>query len=389
MSQFVSITRRQGLVLAAGAVCGAGTAQAARGDHSLIHAFDMADGTQPLTGLLDGRHDRLWGTTSVNGPEGQGTVVCVEPDGVLRVVHAFGGPTGANPGGGLVAGPRRWLYGTTQRGSINDQGVVYAITHDESLRVLHRFGRIAGDGRAPQKRLTVGPDGRLYGITQAGGHHRRGTVFALAVHGAYERLRDFNGDDGTPCTSLVVGTDGSLYGAASWTGFPFVHGVIYRISPAGEYSVLYRLRSDSSEGVQPLGLTPGSDGWLYGSTLRGGRDGQGVLFRVSLGGVYEQLDTFWFHGVKGRSPAGGLIELSPGHFYGATRLGGLYQAGTVYHFNMHTRYRRVLHHLNPAAGEGRYPVGELARGGARTLVGATEFGGGTSDAGTLYRIALA
>ena len=128
--------------------------------------------------------------------------------------------TGAEPRnlrGRLVEGPDGLLYGTTYQGGSNGFGTVFALAKDGTgFRVIWHFGADAIDGRSPVAGLTVGPDGVLYGNTEAGGGQNLGTFFRLdprdvslsiAAEGANARVH-----------WPVTGTADALEESSTWSG---------------------------------------------------------------------------------------------------------------------------------------------------------------------------
>ena len=88
---------------------------------------------------------------------------------------------------------------------------------------------------------------------------------ARAQNAALTILHSFDGTDGdTPTDSLVVGKDGGFYGTTQAGGSDDA-GTVYRITPAGGFSVLA----------------------LRHGLLWGGANGSGVVFRLTLSGVLE------------------------------------------------------------------------------------------------------
>ena len=86
----------------------------------------------------------------------------------------------------------------------------------------------------------------------------------------YTDLHDLNNVDGSvDCgvSPLIQGRDGNLYGTLC-SGGTNGKGVVFKITPTGSYSVLYNF--DDIHGSLPKGITLGSDGKFYGTTLLGG-----------------------------------------------------------------------------------------------------------------------
>jgi uncharacterized repeat protein (TIGR03803 family) len=61
-------------------------------------------------------------------------------------------------------------------------------------------------------------------------------------------------------------------------------GTIFRITPAGEETVLYSFGTSANDGKQPSGaLLQASDGNFYGTTGSGGPSNDGTVFKLVLG----------------------------------------------------------------------------------------------------------
>jgi len=78
---------------------------------------------------------------------------------------------------------------------------------------------------------------------------------------------------------LIQGRDGLLYGITAEGGTPN-RGTIFRLSPAGELTVL--LQFSDREGANPTGIMQGADGNLYDATSEGGQFNRGTIFKVVL-----------------------------------------------------------------------------------------------------------
>ena len=89
----------------------------------------------------------------------------------FTVLHTFsGGADGANPLAGLTMNAAGDFYGTTSLGGTGN-GEVYKLSRHGSgwiLNPLYQFGGLP-DGSFPEARVTIAPDGTLYGSTFYGG----------------------------------------------------------------------------------------------------------------------------------------------------------------------------------------------------------------------------
>src|SRR5229473_4140701 len=142
-------------------------------------------------------------------------------------------------------------------------------------------------------------------------------------------VHSFNGNglSGTPqYVTPAQGRDAKLYGTTEGTTLDF--GSIFRLQTSGATSDLYSL--DGTQGQFPsAGLTLASDGNFYGTTSFGGSTNNGVLFRITPAGVYTVLHDFG-GGTDGGDPLAVPIQASDGNLYGTTS--GSPNA-TVYKYN--------------------------------------------------------
>src|SRR6516164_5824679 len=101
---------------------------------------------------------------------------------------SFNGTNGANPAAGLVQGADGNFYGTAPNGGPNSNGIVFAISPDGSF--FTNFYNFTGgtNGAQPVGGLVIGTDGNFYGTTSGGGTSNCGTVFQLTPHGAFKQL---------------------------------------------------------------------------------------------------------------------------------------------------------------------------------------------------------
>jgi uncharacterized repeat protein (TIGR03803 family) len=167
-------------------------------------------------------------------------------------------------------------------------GTVFKLASDGTETVLHIFGTVEDDGITPTG-LTWGSSGEILGTTYRGGGSGCGgsgcgTIFSLRPDGTETMLYRFNGRDGNgPNSKLVMDDDGTLYGTTSLGGAKD-HGVVFKFTRKGHYAVLHSFcpKRGCADGWNPQGgLLIGQDGYLYGTTVKGGTDAiSGVIYRI-------------------------------------------------------------------------------------------------------------
>ncbi len=290
-----------------------------------------ADGEAPRA-LIQGAAGDFYGTTAGGGAAGHGTVFKLTSTGVQTVLHAFqasssGAVDGIEPNG-LVQGRDGNLYGTTLFGGTDDQGTVFRVTLGGAETLLHAFSA-SGDGRLPGS-LIQADDGNLYGVTGIGGAFDNGTVFKITPAGDESVLYSFGGgsnqsDGYRPSGGFIQARDGNFYGTTADGGTNDC-GVIFKLTPAGEQSVVYSF-TGTADGCDPGSLIQGSDGNLYGTDAYGQRTA-GAVFRLTPAGVFTVL--YSFAGESDGSTPAVVVQSSDGTLYGLTSYGGLGNNGVVF-----------------------------------------------------------
>jgi len=210
----------------------------------------------------------------------------------FTTLASFNGTGGANPYAGLVQATNGDLYGTTEAGGANGYGTVFKITPSGTLTTLYSFCSQSGcpDGSYPGGGLVQATNRDLYGTTYSGGANGGGTIFKITPSGTLTTLYSFCSQSG--CTDgehsragLVQATDGDLYGTTV-NGGANGDGTIFKITPSGTLTTLYSFCSQSgcTDGEIPLaGLVQATDGDLYGTTEVGGLVYGGAVFSLSVG----------------------------------------------------------------------------------------------------------
>lgn len=193
--------------------------------------------------------------------------------------------------------------------------------------VLHSFAG-GSDGAEPMTALIQASDGNFYGTTDLGGTNGDGTVFKITPAGDETVLYSFPGDYGDNLSGLIQASDGNFYGIRVHDGVSGC-GTAFRITPAGLETVLYSF-AGGNDGCNPQsGLMQASDGNFYGTTVLGGAGDGGTVFKITPAGVETVLHSF-SGGSDGSSPVAGVIQANDGNFYGTTWSGGANNEGTVF-----------------------------------------------------------
>jgi uncharacterized repeat protein (TIGR03803 family) len=330
---------------------------------SYLADFDGTNGLQPFGGVTQATDRNFYGTTTNGGGHGYGNVYRITPGGEITSIYDFckrpNCADGTTPESAPVLGSDGNLYGTTT-GIDYGNGTVYKMTLSGELTTLYTFCSLAecADGSVPNG-LMQASDGNFYGTTFSGGNSNAGTIFKITPAGQFTSLYSFcslaNCADGnTPVSPPIEGSDGGLYGAA-WQYLG--GGVLYRLTLAGDYKVLYSFCRGifCSGGSGPLAMVQDANGNFFGTTqYGGGSDDVGTLFELTSKQQFINLHNF--DKTDGAYPSAGLTLANDGNLYGATVEGGPADAGTIFEITAAGTFRTLYTFAHPYAC---YPTGPL------------------------------
>jgi uncharacterized repeat protein (TIGR03803 family) len=149
------------------------------------------DGSQPLGSLVGDGKGGLYGTTSAGGTgnfgSGYGVVYKFNfTTNQLTVLHTFTGPDGGVPAAALSWDSQGNLYGTTTLGGAYGYGTVFKLdpsTNPATLTTVYSFTGGA-DGATPYAGVLVTANGDIWGAASAGGsatgYAGFGTLFIIS-----------------------------------------------------------------------------------------------------------------------------------------------------------------------------------------------------------------
>lgn len=279
----------------------------------------------------------------------------------------------------------------------NGRGVIAKIAPDGTLSVLHAMAS-NDEGYSAFTGVIQASDGNLYGTTYLGGNQGGGVIYKVTLDGTYTVLRNLGQDKQDavlPYAGLMQAPDGNLYGT-TLRGGTNDKGTVFRVSTGGDFSILHSF--DGQNGENPEGaLVLGADGSLYGTTLQGGSGNRGVVFKITTTGTltalysFPSLSAFNSQGqatnATGANPRAGLLLAADGNFYGTAYQGGTAGFGTVYRMTPAGAVNVVHTFTGPSFG-GAFPLSEVTQDAAGNLYGTTEFGGFINQ-GAAWRISPA
>jgi uncharacterized repeat protein (TIGR03803 family) len=396
------VVQTSALVLAIVIAAAAAHAQA----FAILHTFSgQGDGGTPYAGLTIDQGGNFYGTTSTGGA-GYGTVFKLTRSGsnwILSTLYTFqGGDDGGYPAARVVFGPDHVLYGTTSgEGDNGGHGTVFLLrppSHPcRSVNcpwmetVLYRFTGTDDGGNPGYGDLTFDAAGNIYGTTMAGGadcspDYNCGVVFQLSRSGGSwteSVLHSFSqtGDDGSvPYGGVVQDTAGNLYGTTVIGGVDN-GGALFRLTRSGSgwtVTVLHSFPTGLNDGYDPTGsLIVDQQGNLYGTTTFGpGGAGGGTVYQLHpSGGSWTYSILAALSGFEG--PLDALTMDSEGNLYATSYGGGSSSQGNVFRLTPlgGSWTYTDLHNFN--GHDGTDPVGSAVVDAHGNVYGTTsEFGDG-------------
>lgn len=273
--------------------------------------------------------------------------------------------------GGLTLASDGYFYGTTSLGGTFGDGTVFRADTSLNLTVLHSFN--GTDGLNPLTPPVQGPDGNLYGVTSSGTTYRI-TLPAGKFKQLPKNIPNSPTNQYATQAPLYLASDGNLYGTSE-AGGKSGNGTVFRMTTAGAISVVYNF-TGGTDGATPYGpLTQGggADTNLYGTTYAGGSNGCGAIFKLTLTGTFTPLHSFdacssGFNN-DGANPTPGLLAFN-GQLYGANLGGGANGEGTIFQVTTSGTFTKLFN-LGSAVADGTYPYATLMQGTDGTIYGTT------------------
>jgi uncharacterized repeat protein (TIGR03803 family) len=336
------------------------------------------NGWEPYSTVTQATDGNFYGTAS-GGIGYPGNIFRMTPSGEITNLHTFickqsGCPNGAAPTTAPIMYVDGNLYGVTRT-------TFYKLTLSGAVKTLYVFA--AG---YPND-IILGNDGNFYGTTQYGGTAGNGSIFKITSAGQFTQLYSFcTGDcaDGeSPLYPPVQGDDGNLYGT-TLSGGTYADGVVYQLTPSGQYTVLHSFCSNVNDpchdGSSPATIAKDAEGNFVGTTIEGGAYGYGVVFKITPSGQYSVLYNFSASTGLFGWPGAQLTLASDGNFYGTLDGGGSGSwapktRGAIYRISPNGDFTPQSAFCECGNGTGFNPIAGVIQGTDGNLYGTTAMGG--------------
>jgi uncharacterized repeat protein (TIGR03803 family) len=258
-----------------------------------------------------------------------------------------------------------------------------------SVTVLYNFGGKSGDPLYPQYQglIAQGRDGSLYSTTPYGGTSNYGTVFKITPAGKLTVLYSFAGSDVSVDSGLTLGTDGNFYGTTIYGGNDY--GTVFKITPDGELTTLYEFTGQNQDAYPHAPPIQAADGNLYGTAAGDFYGNGGEVYKMSSSG--GKVTLFEFDHSQGAAAADPLVQGTDGSFYATTNGGGNNDncgstgCGVVFKITA-SGHVTVLHDFDYKFNDGIYPVAALIEASDGSFYGTVPQGGAGYGYGTAFKI---
>jgi uncharacterized repeat protein (TIGR03803 family) len=272
---------------------------------------------------------------------------------------------------------------------------------ETDFTVIHTFQ--PDQGIDPTPGLIRDSTGNLFGTTQEGCPEKCGSVFELSLTSTgwtETTLYTFHcggrsgvvcPDGGAPMFGVTLDSKGNLYGTTV-EGGANSRGTVFRLSPNGEdtwtETVVYSfcaMENCADGGGPSSGVIFDQQGNLYGVAGGGALD-HGVVYELSPASDGQWTETVLYNftgGADGGLPEGNLVADSAGNLYGTTFLGGgqYNNYGVAFELSKAsgTWVEAVIHTFGSSNKDGTSPNAGVIFGPDGSLYGTTAYGGKVNE----------
>ncbi len=337
---------------------------------TVIYNFNTAsDVYDPVGGLLyDTITNRLLGLADNDGANGAGGIYEIDlgNSNAYTTDFLFGSTPGFIAPTSMLVKSGSLFFGTTLSGGTNGVGNIFIWdgTISNAPATIYSFGTSIGDGVNPFGRLTVGANGKLYGLTVGGGSFsNNGTLYEFnSTDSIYTKRVDFQGagtDFSASYGSLQFDSSNNKYygigsgGANGYGGIFEWDSTGSSISVVNDFTLLNGTTDLGSGFTGSLSLFNGSN--FIGAIPGGGSGNAGVVFSFNPGiGAYVKLVDL--NGSVAANPLGGLVYQG-GSFYGMTSAGGDNGFGSIYKWDPIANTATSVYSFDNL--NGAFPTGSL------------------------------
>lgn len=297
-------------------------------------------GANPANLQMASYNGKLYGTTYAGGTYNYGTIFEYDPVTNIYTKKFDFGPnvsvSGGGPKGSLLLYNNKF-YGLATDYGASGAGCIYE-WDPATNAYTKKYDFTGSTGSNPQNSLRL-MNGKMYGTTSGGGANGLGVVFEWdPASNTCTKLLDLNGigagTNGWSFYNNVTPCNNKIY-CATVRGGLNDYGTLMVIDPAlpaGSNTTIIKHFDPASGGNASNNEMIVYNNKLYGCTIYGGTNSQGVLFELNpVGNIFTKLVDFNYSST-GASPQGKLVANGT-KFLGLCSTGGVNGTGTVYEWD--------------------------------------------------------
>jgi len=343
-----------------------------------------------FSGVVPAPNGRLYGLTYEGGTSNKGTLYSVDTSLSAVVVHVnFDGTNGAVPYDELTYdAASAKFYGTTDRGGVEDRGTIFS--YIPGANAVTTLKEIVGFGTFGPRGPLVVSGGYIYGAIRS----FPDGLFRMAIDGSgYTIIHNFADSDARP-QALTLGQDGRLYGVTFAGGlncnpsFPSeTCGTVFRLRPVlpgdpdTQFETLYQVQNLADRALERR-IVYGSDGLLYFNNFK-------RIFRLDPQNPNPASTFQMIWDESGASVSMSIIEGADNRLYAANYGSGSVGAGRIFSINRDGTGLINLRNFSFTVGSKAYgPYGLLYRSPSGAIYGTTEYTISPTAYGTVFAIGL-
>ncbi|MGB0431177.1 MAG: choice-of-anchor tandem repeat GloVer-containing protein [Bacteroidia bacterium] len=330
-------------------------------------------------GNLKAQKTEFWGMTSTGGAYDFGVIYKTDSLGTnFSTEQSFFRHVGGSPHGSIINAQNGLFYGLARQYGAFESGVIFEFNPEtKNYNAVFEFNDKL-NGKQPVGQLSEGANNQLFGIASSGGFYGSGTLYSYNYSTDSLRvLHHFNQktDGSSPEGSPFYAADGHIYGM-TMRGGANNQGIIYKYDLALDSFFIIHEFDNKTGGISRCSFIEPTKGVLVGMATIGGSNNNGLIFELNTTTLKKTILAEFDGTNTGAYPYGELLKASDGYYYGLTLLKGQNSKGTLFKYDYTNNSITSSVHFTPTEIE-------LCNGSLieinKVLYGTSQYGGKLQD----------